>query len=435
MEKCQRRYGDIFTLRILHAGTSVLLCDPDDVKRVFTADPSSLGVSVANNLLGLVLGSRSVMLLDEPEHMSRRKLILPSFHGQRLVGDGAMIDRVAREEIARWPLEEPFELWPRMQTITLRVIMRAVFGVENERLERLCRLLERLTVWMNDPRSIRRLAAMGPGSIARSRGFRAAMAPVEAAVLGEVRRLSSLSSDCEADGIAGMLARACYADGSPISEQDLRDELMTLLTDGPTSTSLAWVFERLLRHPQKLARLREEVLAGDGGDYLDAVVKETLRLCPPVPTVARRLLEPMRLGRYVLPRGTSVAPCIHLIHRRGEIYSQPHSFNPERFLQDAPGTYTWIPFGGGVRRCLAASYAQLEMRQVIRAVLHEVELRPVDARSERVRRGAIAFSPGRRGLVKARRRPARPRGPAVAPTRGGRERRLAAHTTGSTLGR
>jgi cytochrome P450 len=184
-----------------------------------------------------------------------------------------------------------------------------------------------------------------------------------------------------------------------MSEQDLRDELLTLLTDGPTSTSLAWVFERLLRHPEKLARLREEVLGDGDGAYMDAVVKETLRVVPPVPVVVRRLREPMRLGGYDLPAGTTVAPCIHLIHRDEKIYPDARSFVPERFLGRQPGTYTWIPFGGGVRRCLAASYAELEMKRVLRTVLSEVELQAVDSRSERMRKSAISFSPDRSGLV------------------------------------
>ncbi len=189
-----------------------------------------------------------------------------------------------------------------------------------------------------------------------------------------------------------------------MTAQDLRDELITLLLDGPTSTSLAWVFERLLRHPDKLARLREEIRSDEDDAYLDAVLKETLRLCPPVPIVVRRLLEPMRLGGYTIPAGTMVAPCIHLIHRRGDIYPHPRSFMPERFLDRPAGTYTWIPFGGGVRRCLAASFALLEMKRVVGAVLEQVEMRAVQSRSEKVTKSAISYSPGRRGLVLVTRR-------------------------------
>ena len=201
-----------------------------------------------------------------------------------------------------------------------------------------------------------------------------------------------------------MLERSHIAGGAPASEEKMRDELVTMLSDGPTATSLAWVFERLLRHPDKLARLREEVLGGDGEEYLDAVVKETLRLCPAVPLVMRRLIEPMQIGGYTLPPDTIVAPCVHLMHRRADIYPEPLSFRPERFLEDAAGTYTWIPFGGGVRRCVAASFAQLEMKRVIAAVLGELELRPAEADSEGAMRSSVSFAPDGGARVVATRR-------------------------------
>jgi cytochrome P450 len=401
MKRCRERYGDIFTMRILHAGTWVFLCDPEDVKKVFTAPPESLGVALANPLLLPVLGARSVMLLDEPDHMTRRRLMLPPFHRERMDGDVEMMAEVTRGEVRRWPAGQPFELWPRMQAITQEVIMRTVFGPEDPgRLQRVREALTRLTEALNNPKRLSRLAALGPGWIARSRGFREAMAPVEAAVLDEVARRRREGNRGRKD-IVSMLVDARYEDGSPLSEKELRDELLTLLTDGPTSSSLAWVFERLLRHPEKLARLQEEVDAGQGSEYMDAVVQETLRLCPPVPVVARRLLEPMRLGGYLLPAGTTVAPCVYLIHRDERTYPHPRSFLPERFLERPPGTYTWIPFGGGVRRCLAASYAELEMKRVLRTVLEEVVLHPVDNDSERVTRSAISFSPDKRARVVA----------------------------------
>jgi cytochrome P450 len=399
LEDCRARYGDTFTLRILHWGTWVCLCDPADVKRVFTADKSSLGVGLANPLLGPVLGPRSVMLLEEPEHMERRKLMLPSFHGESIQRDAERIAAIAREAVRRWPLGEPFEMWPRMQAITLEVVMRAVFGDDDDgRMERLRALLTELTEAMNSPRQMRRLYLFGPRWAVRSREYRETMAAVEAELLAEVRRRRAEGDDGR-DGIVSMLVAARYEDGSLLSERDLRDELMTLLTDGPTSTSLAWVFERLLRHPEKLERLRDEVLAGGETPYLDAVVQETLRVIPPVPVVVRRLLEPMRLGGHLIPAGTMVAPCVALIHRDEAFYPDARSFVPERFLDEGPNTYTWIPFGGGVRRCLAASYAELEMKRVLRAVLDEVELRPVDSDGERMRKSAISFSPDRSALV------------------------------------
>jgi len=403
MKRCRERYGDTFTLRILHSGTWVFLCDPVDVKRVFTTPAAELGVELANPLLLPVLGPRSVMLLEEPEHMPRRRLMLPPFHGRRMGTDAEMMAEVTRSEIGRWPVGEPFELWPRMQRITQEVIVRSVFGRDEAgRLGPLRELLHRLTATLNDPGRLSMLAALGPGWFARSGRFRAAMEPVEAALLEEVDRRRRAGPNGHKD-IVSILIDARYEDDSPLSDRDMRDELMTLLTDGPTSSSLAWVFERLLRHPEKLERLREEVLAGEEDTYMDAVVKETLRLCPPVPVVVRRLLEPLELGGHELPAGTTVAPCVYLIHRREDVYPQPRRFLPERFLEQAPGTYTWIPFGGGTRRCLAASYAELEMKRVLRTVLSEVDLRPAEEDAgEHSRRSAISFSPDKRGRVVAR---------------------------------
>lgn len=442
MERCQRRYGDVFTLRVRHGGTWVLLSNPDDVKRVFTADPASLGVGEANTLLGPVLGPRSVMLLEEPQHMTRRRLMLPRFHGREAFDrHSEMMAEVAREAIANWPRGRAFELWPRMQEITLDSVMRVVFGqLRTESLRKLREQLRELTDRMNNPRRLSLLALLGPNSMVGDPEFRESMERVEAAVLEEVRKRRALARkhayeesfehgasarpdtgmhvDLPAnearrgagpvdpedrlehgEDIASMLASARYEDGSPMTAQDLRDELVTLLLDGPTSTSLAWVFERLLRHPDKLARLRQEIMRGEDDAYLDAVVHETLRLCPPVPIVVRKLLEPMRLGEHMVPAGAMVAPCIHLVHRRADVYPHPRRFMPERFLEHPAGTYTWIPFGGGVRRCLAASWALLEMKRVTKTVLEEVEMRPAELSSEHVTKSAISYSPGRKGLV------------------------------------
>jgi cytochrome P450 len=410
LERCHRRYGDTFTLRIRHYGDWVILADPDDVKKVFTAG-RAVGVDVANPLLGPLLGPRSVMLLEEPEHMTRRKLMLPSFHGQAVQADAEMMATVARAEIERWPVGEPFALWPRMQDITLDVVMRAVFGPDSRtpRLQPLRERLRGLTNWMNEPRNLAMLATFGPGWVTRSRGYREAMGAVEEAVMDEVRRRKA-DPEGGSMGVVSMLVRARYEDGSPLSDQDLRDELVTLLSDGPTSSTLAWTFERLLRHPDKVERLREDVLGGDGS-YLDAVVKETLRLRPPVPVIVRNLLEPMRLGGHDLPAGTTVAPCIHLIHRDERHYPEAHRFLPERFVGKQPGTYTWIPFGGGVRRCLAASYAEMEMKRVLRIVLETTELRAVESDAERARKSAISFAPDQKGLVIAEPRETEPAGP------------------------
>jgi cytochrome P450 len=399
LERCRERYGDAFTLRIRHWGDWVVLADPDDVKTVFTAG-DKVGVALANPLLGPVLGPRSVMLSEEPDHMRRRRVVLPAFHGEAIANDAEAIGEVTRREIAAWPANEPFALWPRMQKITLEVVMRAVFGprAADPRLDPLRHRLTELTEWMNQPRNLAALTLLGPEWVRRSRGYCHAMRPVEDEALAEVRRRRSEPVPAHPD-IVSMLIAARREDGSPLAEDELRDELLTLLTDGPTSSSLAWTFERLLRNPETLARARREIDEGLGDAYLDAVVKETLRMRPPVPVVVRRLRESIWIAGRDLPAGTVVAPCIHLLHRDPRHYPEPLRFRPERFLERPAGTYTWIPFGGGVRRCLAASYAELEMKRVLREVLAAVDLRPVDGRDERVRKAAISFSPGEKGLV------------------------------------
>jgi cytochrome P450 len=401
LEQCRARYGDTFTLRLRHLGTWVLLSDPEDVKRIFSTDTDELGVGVPNLALRPVLGAHSVMLSEEPEHMARRKLMLPRFHGERMREDAEMMTELARREVRAWPVDEPFRLWPRMQALTQEVVMQAVFGNDEGRLDQLRALLTNLTEAVNDDSRLRKLALFGPRWLERSRGWRLAMDPVEKAVLAEVLRRRAAGENGRKDAVS-ILIEARHEDGSPLSEKELRDELLTLLTDGPTSSSLAWVFERLLRHPEKLARLQEEVRAGEGEAYLDAVIKETLRLRPPVSVVVRRLLRPATLGGYDLPAGTLVAPCVYLVHNSPQIYEDPGSFVPERFLERRAAVPTWIPFGGGARRCLAASYAEQEMKRVVRTVLEEVELKPVESGSERITRAAIAFSPAQHGLVVAK---------------------------------
>lgn len=414
MESARRRYGDIFTLRVRRGRPWVFLSDPEDVGKVLTISPELVraGAGEANPLLGPLLGTRSVMLLDEPEHMVHRRFMLPSFHGQRMRGYGEMMVEVARAEIASWPVGEPFALWPRMQAISNEVVMRATFGsTEGEHMERLRRLLQGLTDWLNDSSRLTLLATFGSRWLTRNEHFRAVIAPVEAALLEEVRRRRSEPCRPQDEGILSMLEQAYDEHGSPMTEQELRDELITLLSDGPTATSLSWAFERLLRHPKKLERLREEVLMGGEGLYMDAVVKEILRLCPAVPLVMRGLVEPMRLGGstraggYELPAGTTVAAGIHLVHHREDLYPHPFGFMPERFLGCTPENYTWIPFGSGVRRCVAAQFAQLEMKRVMQTVLEEVELgRAASVSTQRARRSSVAFAPGDQAPVIVTRR-------------------------------
>jgi cytochrome P450 len=406
MEDCSRRYGDMFTLRISHEGTWVFLAHPVAVKQVFTGDPRLLHAGEANIVLLPVLGRQSVLLLDEQEHMAQRKLMLPSFHGARMRRYEAVMAEVAAREIERWALGTPLSAWPTMQAITLEVILRTVFGVqEGERLSRLGEALRHVLTWGTRPQRLALLAAIGPRRITDLRVFRNVLEPADALLYEEIRRRREAPDLEERDDVLSLLLQARHDDGSPMSDKELRDELMTLLVAGheTSATSLAWTLEALVRHPAALARLREEVDAGEDA-YIDAVIQETLRLRPVVALVLRRLTEPMEIGGRLLPAGATVAPCIYLLHRRPEVYPNPRAFRPERFLEQPPGTYTWIPFGGGVRRCLGASFAQFEMKVVLRELVSRLELQAARPRGERRVRRAIIFAPERGGEIVVTRR-------------------------------
>jgi cytochrome P450 len=403
MLRCRARYGDMFTLRIAQEGDWVLTCDPDAVEQVFKGDPRLLHAGEANKVLLPLVGRHSVLLLDERAHMSQRKLLLPPFHGRRMARYGALIAAATERELETWPTGEPFQLRPRMQAITLEVIIRAVFGLRDE--DRIALMRERLSETLeltSDWRAMLSLAVLGPERVYRSRLFQRELDPVDEVVLDEIARRRNAADLEERDDILSLLLQARHEDGSPMTDVELRDELMTLLAAGheTTATALAWALERLVRHPDKLDRLSEEAAAGEE-DYADAVVKETLRLRPVLPIVVRRLQEPLEIAGRLLPAGASITPCIYLMHRRADIYPEPHRFRPERFLEQPAGTYTWIPFGGGVRRCLGAAFAQFEMKTVLATVVKRLRLRPVDERPERVGRRAITLVPNRGAEVVA----------------------------------
>jgi cytochrome P450 family 135 len=406
MEDAQRRYGDVFTLRITHEGTWVFLSHPDAVKQVFTGDPRLLHAGEANVVLMPVLGSNSVLLLDDDAHMAQRKLMLPAFHGERMRGYERTMAEVAAREIERWPTGEPVASWPAMQAITLEVILRTVFGVTDAaRLERLAGALREALSWASRPLRMAQLALLGPRRISERGTLRRALDPTDELIYEEIRARRAADDLAERDDVLSMLLQARHEDGSPMSDEELRDELMTLLVAGheTSATALAWALEALTHHPAALARLRDEVDAGEDA-YLDAVVKEVLRLRPVIALVLRRLIEPMEIGGRLLPAGVNVAPSIYLLHRRGDVYDEPRAFRPERFLEKPPGTYTWIPFGGGVRRCLGASFAQFEMKVVLRELVSRLDMRAARAQPEQRVRRAIVFAPARGGELVASRR-------------------------------
>lgn len=376
LERARARYGDAFTLRLAHEGTWVVLSDPDAIRDVLTADPAVARAGEANAFFGPLLGPQSLMLLDAPEHLERRRLMLPPLHGDRLRGYETIVRDAVAHEVASWRHGERLRVLDAMRRITVDVIVRAVFGIEDpERVREARRALESLTRFSTRDSSMMGILVLGYRGAARHPWLRAAKRPVEQLIDGSVERAGE-------DSVLAVLRDA------GLSGEALRAEMLTLLVAGheTTATALAWTIEALLRHPSARERL------GDEG-YADAVVKESLRLRPVVPVVSRRLAAPLTVGGRELPAGVAVVPCILLVHRRADLYPEPLAFRPERFLDRAPGTYTWLPFGGGPRRCLGAAFAQFEMRLVLDELGRRAALEPYDAAPERVTRRATTLAP------------------------------------------
>jgi cytochrome P450 len=370
MESCRRRYGDAFGVRFLgFESPMVMLSSPDAIQALYSEPRHGLppGRTIA---LMPVMGPRSVLLLEGGEHLARRRLMLPPFHGERMQAYESAVREIAEQEIDRWPADAVFALHPRMQAVTLEVILRAVFGVTDpERRERLRLLLPQLLD--------RTSSAMLQFRVLLSRRFgrfdplgelRELTRQIDELLLAEIaeRRLDPDAS--EREDILSLLVAARFEDGEPMSDGELRDQLVTLLLAGheTTATALAWTIDLLVRHPDALERLAAEAGAGAGDTYLKAVIRESLRLRPVVPLAGRRLATELEVDGVTLPAGTDVTPAIWLAHTRADVYPEPYAFRPERFLERPPTTFSWIPFGGGVRRCLGAAFAEMEMRARVR---------------------------------------------------------------------
>jgi cytochrome P450 len=403
MLKRWRRYGDVFSSRFPIFGRVVYVADPALVKEVFTGDAVTFHAGEANTLaLGDALGEHSLLTLDEERHLSQRKLLLPPFHGKSVRRYVEVMAEATEREVASWPVGKEIELRPRMQAITLDVILRAVFGVRDDRRMDLFRvrippLGETTSVLNWLPFMERDLGGITPAA-----RFRRALAAVDELIYAEIAERRAASED-DQDDVLSLLLRARHEDGSPMTDTELRDELMTLLTAGheTTATGLAWAFERLLRTPRVLERLTTSL---DDDDYLDAVVKETLRVRPVIVDVARKLTRETEVAGWRLPAGTLVLPAIAVLHARPDLYESPSEFRPERFLDGGAESYAWIPFGGGVRRCIGASFAQVEMRTVLREVLRRVRLRAPTLRPERgvVRHVTVVPGRGARAIVEGK---------------------------------
>ena len=394
-EHWRRELGETFRARLFGPGEVVFLSDPESIKRLFTADRVNTIAPGRNIILEPLLGSSSLLLQTDGEHLRRRKLMLPPFHGERMRGYEGVIREVTERTVAGWPREREFALHPSMQEITLEVILRAVFGIEDAgRREDLRASLVEVLASTASPAAVG-FTAPGIRRLPPFRRIAALRARADELLYAEIAEHRRRPDLAERDDILSMMLTARFDDGSRMDDRELRDQLMTLLLAGheTTATGLAWAFDLLLHTPGTLERLREELAAGDGA-YLDAVVEETLRVRPVVPFTGRLLRQDSELGGYALPSGTVILVGIYLAHTRADNYPDPFAFRPERFLGDSPPeTYSWIPFGGGTRRCIGAAFAELEMRVAIETILSLVDLRPASPRPEKPVRRNVTLSP------------------------------------------
>jgi len=444
MDRLARTLGEAFTLTFAPSGLKlVMFSDPEAVKTIFTAPPDVAPSAAGTSPVAPVVGASSVLVLTGPEHMRQRKLLLPPFHGERMREYEDVIVEATRRDMAGWTLGQPMRLQQHTRLITLEVILRAVFGVEAERMGPLKQAITELFVPMG-VLPVLRIALSRPSRERPTGALGRGLDRLDALIFQEITRRRSQSDLDSRSDILSLLLRARDEDGQEMTDGELRDELVTLLLAGheTTATSVAWAVERLVCHPEKLARLVAEIDAwrkgggevegigregagrdggegaGAGDEYMTAVVNETLRVRPVVPIVARMLTQELQVGAYRLPAGTRVVPSIYLTNRNPRVYEHPREFRPERFLQATGGRainpFSWIPFGGGIRRCIGASFALLEMKVMLRTMLGELEPQlPAGVRSvgvsrgrsgERIARRAITLVPARGASVVWQRR-------------------------------
>lgn len=405
-DACARRYGDVFTVRLPSFGDYVMLGSPALVKQVFTEDSETLHAGKANALLEPIVGANSVLLLDGKPHLRQRRLLLPPLHGERMHAYAELMAKITRDALRVMPRGEPFSIHGPMQSITLQVILRAVFGLdEGAQMDALATLL---TEYLTPPPAIFTFLPLEYADFPLS-PYRAFVRRREAVdrELRKILRARMATPDPTRTDILSLLLSARDEDGRAMSEDELRDELLTMLLAGheTTATALAWTFACILDTPEVSARLDDELarVRGANGEidiaalvrneYLDAVVKESLRLRPIIPDVVRRVQQPYRIAGYDVPVGAFLTPCIHLVHRRADLYPEPDRFRPDRFVGVKPDPYAWFPFGGGIRRCLGMAFALYEMKVVLGIILAHAQLRLADQRPIGVVRRGITLAP------------------------------------------
>lgn len=407
LERQRRKYGSMFTMRIAGYERMVILSDPALIKQVFTADPKVLHAG-DRSPLRRVLGRNSLLGIDEERHLEQRRLLLPPFKGQRMKTYESLIEEIAIESIEQFPEGTPFAVAPAMQHITLRAILRAVFGATGRELDELEALLPPWTAQASRlsafPAIQRDLGPLSPwGRFLRLRGRIDAILD---------RMIASAKADpdlTERPDILASLVQATHTDGTLMTNEEIRDQLVTMLAAGHETTAhqLSWAVERLIRNPSALTRLVAEIDEG-GKAYRDATIREVQRMRPVIYFAGRHTMVPYELGGYRIPANSLIAECAALTHFDPRLFPDPERFSPERFLDTRPETYEWIPFGGGIRRCIGASFAHMEMDVVLRVLLERVTLLPTTRPAERTLFRGVAMAPaeGGRVVVEHRRVPA-----------------------------
>lgn len=397
IEQCRRRYGTPFTIHFVAERPFILIADPEQLKQLFTAPPDVLYPGEGARILEPLVGPNSILLLDEDAHMRQKRLVLPAFGGERMEALREVVTDVARREIGSWPRGEPIEMHSRLQGLTMEVILRAVFGLEaGSRLEELRGALTQMLAFGLSPISLLPPAQRAPFGLGPWGRFTRVRARVDELVYGEISERRRNGGEDGNDILAALLP-ATHEDGTPMSDTEIRDELMTMLVAGheTTATSLSWALERLARQPEALGRLVDEVDAEQGDEYLTATIREVMRRRPVLANAAPRTTKKeIEIGGRLYPRDVHLIASAWLVHHDPEIYPDPYAFRPERFLENEPGTYTWIPFGGGRRRCIGANFAMLEMSIVLKELLRSTAITAGGAEGEPTRRRAITSAPG-----------------------------------------
>ncbi|MGK8557257.1 cytochrome P450 [Nocardia gipuzkoensis] len=409
LELCRKRFGTRFTLNLLTQPPMVFLSDPGDVRELLKAAPEVILPGEGGKVLEPALGTHSLITLDGDEHLEHRRLMAPALHGASIARLTPLVESITDRYLARMPRGEEFPIHRDLQSLTMEIIMRATFGpLEGTRLNRV-----RDTVWRaiglaESPLFMLRATRTVPVLRWAWMPFDSVMRQLDReiyALIADRRAARDAGSD-NSDGVdlLSVLLDARHEDGSPMTDTEIRDELLTLVVAGheTTASQIGWALLLLARNPAVQERLRDELTDGaDGGhDYLLATIQETLRCDMATPHPEPRVVaEPVTIGGIGYRPGVILQAHGHLMHHDPAIYPDPESFRPERFLGNRPVPYSWIPFGGGRRRCIGSTLAMLEMRIVLRKILLQCEIRQAGTGVERGRRRAITSSPADGAVV------------------------------------